>query len=64
MTDTPTHEDHRYGYSTLTDTWYRVDDWEVLNPEKGQIVAKSKTEVAREDVPQHWVDATERCIDE
>jgi len=51
--------DHRYAYSQLTDTWYRVDDWEVHNEEKGQIVAKSKTEVKREDVPQHWIDGVE-----
>jgi hypothetical protein len=60
MSDTHSGEiDHRYGYSRLTDTWYRVDDWEVHNEEKGQIVAKSKNEVDRDDVPQHWINGVE-----
>lgn len=49
----------RYGYSNLTDTWYCVDEWEVVDAEKGHIIAKSKTEVARENVPQHYLDAVE-----
>lgn len=50
----------RYGYSQLTDTWYRVTDWDDLGD--GKIQAKSKEEVDREDVPQEWVDATEKRL--
>lgn len=49
--------DPRYAYSALTDTWYRVTEYEELGD--GQIRAKSKEEVPREDVPQRWLDATE-----
>ena len=52
-------ESQRYGYSKMTDTWYRVDEWDWHDKEKGQIRAREKTEVDREEVPQHWIDATE-----
>ena len=55
MTETPSGEDNRYAYSRLTDTWYRVDEWEWRNEAKGQMIAKSKTEVNRDDVPQKWI---------
>jgi len=47
----------RYCYSRLTDSWYRVTDWEDLGD--GQIRAKSKDEVDREEVPQKWIEATD-----
>jgi len=53
MTDT------RYAYSRLTDTWYEVDEWEWHDKENDQLIAKSKTEVDRENVPQKWIDAVE-----
>lgn len=46
----------RYAYSKLTDTWYRVDEWEWHDKENEQLVSKSKTEVDREDVPDKWID--------
>lgn len=46
----------RYAYSLLTDTWYRVSEWEDLGD--GKIQAKGKVEVPREEVPQEWLDAT------
>jgi len=51
----------QYGYSRLTDTWYRVTDWEDLGG--GKIKAKSKKEVSREDVPQEWIEATKERSD-
>ena len=51
----------RYAYSQLTDTWYRVADWDDLGD--GKIQAKSKEEVAREEVPQEWIEATEEQLD-
>lgn len=50
--------DEVYAHSELTDTWYRVTDYEEAGP-GGKIVAKSKEEVDREDVPDHWVKAIE-----
>jgi hypothetical protein len=56
-----TSDIEKYGYSRLTDTWYRVTEWEDLGG--GKIKAKSKKEVPREDVPQEWIEATkERSI--
>jgi len=55
MTDIHSGEGDRYAYSRLTDTWYLVDEWEWRNKSKGQIVAKSKTEVDRGDVPEKWI---------
>ena len=55
MSETPSGEGERYGYSRLTDTWYRVDEWEWRNKAKGQIIAKSKREVKRDDVPRKWL---------
>lgn len=49
--------DPRYGYSSLTDTWYRVTEYDDLGD--GKIIAKSKEPVDREEVPQAWLDATE-----
>lgn len=46
----------RYGYSRLTGRWYRVTDWEDLGD--GKIVAKSKEEVPREEVPEAFLEAT------
>lgn len=47
----------RYGYSRMTDTWYRVYAWKNLGD--GKIQAKSKEEVSRDDVPQRWLDAVD-----
>ncbi len=47
----------RYGYSRMTDTWYRVTEWDDLGD--GKIRAKSKEPVDREDVPQEWLEATD-----
>ncbi|ELY68886.1 hypothetical protein [Natrinema versiforme] len=46
--------DDRYAYSRLTDTWYRVFDYDHVEGDK--IIANSKEEVAREDVPQEWLE--------
>lgn len=43
-----------YGYSEVTDTWYRVSEWEHVDGE--HIRAIRKEHVDREDVPQEWVD--------
>jgi hypothetical protein len=51
--------EQRYAYSKLTDTWYLVREWKVLDAEKGHILAKDKEEVDREEVPQHWLDGVE-----
>ena len=51
----------RYGYSILTDTWYRVTEWDDIGD--GRIQAKSKEEVPREDVPKEWLEATEERSD-
>ena len=47
----------RYAYSRMTDTWYLVHDYE--DHGDGKLVANSKTEVDRSDVPQEVLDATE-----
>lgn len=46
----------RFGYSMMTDTWYRVTEYDDLGD--GQIRAKSKEKVPREEVPQDVLDAT------
>lgn len=50
----------RYGYSQLTDTWYRVSDWEDLG--EGRIRAKAKEEVDRSEVPPEWIEATDERV--
>jgi hypothetical protein len=45
--------DEVYARSPMTDTWYRVTEYEERG-ENGQIVAKQKEEVDREDVPEEW----------
>ena len=52
----------RYAYSQLTDTWYLLHDWEDLGD--GQIRAKSKEPVGREEVPQQWIDGVNERIRE
>lgn len=52
------NDGYRYGYSQMTDTWYRVTDWEYAGD--GKIVAKSKTKVPKEEVPADWLTATLR----
>ena len=47
----------RYAYSRMTDTWYLVHDYE--DHGDGKLVANSKTEVDRSEVPQEVLDATE-----
>jgi len=59
MSETSSGEGERYAYSRLTDTWYRVDEWEWRNKPKGQMIAKLKTEVNRDDVPQKWISGVE-----
>jgi len=52
----------RYGYSYLTDTWYRVTEWEELEGDK--ILATAKDEVDRAVVPRRVKEATdERVVD-
>lgn len=46
----------RFAYSMMTDNWYRVTEYEDLGD--GQIKAKSKEKVDREEVPQDVLDAT------
>lgn len=41
----------RYGYSDLTDTWYRVTEWEDVGDGTGKMIAKSKEEVPEVAVP-------------
>lgn len=54
--------DDHYAYSKLTDTWYQVHDYEHVDGNK--IVAKSKTEVPRAEVPDDVLERTdERSYD-
>jgi hypothetical protein len=46
----------RFAYSRLTDTWYRVYDYEHVEGEK--IIANGKKEIPREDVPAACLEAT------
>lgn len=55
--NTDSDDAERYAYSRLSDTWYIVHDWERVEGDK--IIANSKEEVPREDVPQEWLDATD-----
>lgn len=55
-------EDTRYGYSWVTDTWYKVYDWE--DREGDMILAENKEEVPREEVPQRYLDATDERPDD
>jgi len=50
-------QEERYGYSRLSDTWYRLDEYVELGG--GKIQAKSKTKVPREEVPQEYLENTE-----
>jgi len=50
-------EDPIYAKSELTDSWYRV--WEYERKDGENIIAKSKTEVSKEEVPDQWVDRIE-----
>jgi len=54
--------DEAYAYSELTDTWYRVHDYEEVGP-NGKIVANGKTEVDVEDVPERWQKAIRNNAD-
>ena len=54
----------RYAYSRLTDTWYLVSEWDWHDRDNGQMIAKSKTEVDRSQVPDEIVDATDEVRDE
>jgi len=54
--------DEVYSKSPLTGKWYRVTDWDEAG-ENGKIVAKSKEEVDREEVPDHWIKAIENNLD-
>jgi hypothetical protein len=49
--------DPRYAYSKLTDTWYRVTEYDVLD--RGRIQAREKEEVPRDEVPEAWLEAVE-----
>jgi len=50
-------EDPRYAKSPLTGSWYRVSEWEDRGG--GKILAKSKEEVSRDEVPQEWIERIE-----
>lgn len=53
----------RYAYSRLTDTWYRVYDYEHVEGEK--IIANGKEEIDRDEVPAACLEATdERRLEE
>lgn len=54
--------DPAYAHSPMTDTWYRVWDYERLGD--GEIQATDKEEVGREEVPQRWIEATEERTSE
>lgn len=43
-----------FGYSDITDSWYRVTEWVGLG--EGKIQARSKERVDSDDVPQEWLD--------
>jgi uncharacterized Zn finger protein len=49
--------DPAYAYSPLTETWYRV--WQYDRIGDGQIRATDKEAVDRGEVPQRWIEATE-----
>jgi len=44
-----------YAYSKVTDSWYRVSEYEQKDGDK--IIAKEKREVDKDDVPQEWINA-------
>jgi len=48
-----------YAYSRLTDTYYRVTEYDDLGG--GQIRAQSKEKIEREAVPEAWLEALEEC---
>lgn len=50
----------RYGFSKVTGTWYLLHDWE--DKGDGKVVAKGKTEVDREEVPQEFLAATDETL--
>jgi hypothetical protein len=47
----------RFGYSQVSDTWYRIDEFD--DHGDGKITAKSKTEIDRAEVPEACLEATE-----
>jgi len=47
----------RYAYSEVTNTWYRVTEWDGLGD--GKIQAKEKEPVDRDEVPQDVLEATD-----
>lgn len=49
--------DAKYGRGAVTGQWYRVTEYEDLGD--GKLIAKSKQEVDRDEVPQHVLNATE-----
>lgn len=51
-----------YAYSEMTDTWYRVDDYEEAGPD-GKIVANGKTPVDESEVPERWKKAIKNNAD-
>lgn len=52
MSEEDTTRGHRYAYSRLTDTWYRVYDWE--EGEGNNITnTGTKEEVPEEEVPEN-----------
>ena len=55
MSDKSASGVEQYAYSFLTDTWYRVHDWEDRGD--GKILSQSKEEVSAEEVPDRWLDA-------
>jgi len=48
----------RFAKSPLTDTYYRVSEWEDLGD--GYIRATEKTPIAREDVPEDWLEVLDQ----
>ena len=44
----------RYSYSPLSDTYYWVDEWEERG--EGRIIAKTKTEIEPDEVPDGWME--------
>ena len=50
-TESEASNDEHYAYSKMTDSWYRIHDYEVAG-DNGQIIANGKTEVDRDEVPE------------
>jgi hypothetical protein len=51
-----------YAKSPITGNWYRVTEWEYRGDSK--IVAERKEQVDKSEVPEEWVTATEKQMEQ